>query len=154
MPQPPDTVRWREAAETDVAAVVALLSDDTLGRTRETGGLDAYRAAFRAMASENGNRLIVGTDADGTVIACFQLIVISGLSLNAARRAQIEAVRVADAHRGRGIGRALIVEAEDRARAAGASLMQLTSNATRARAHAFWAANGYEPTHVGFKKAL
>jgi len=36
----------------------------------------------------------------------------------------------------------------------GASLAQLTSDATRGRAHAFYARLGFAPSHLGFKRAL
>ena len=53
-------VVFREAAEADVAAVVALLSDDELGRGREGTDMTRYVAAFRDMRAEPDNRLIVG----------------------------------------------------------------------------------------------
>ena len=144
---------FRLATRADVTAVVALLADDVLGRGRESGQLDPYLAAFDAMQTEGGNQLIVG-EAGDRVLATYQLTVISGLSLSAARRAQIEAVRVDASLRGQGAGAALMADAEARARAAGASLMQLTSNASRTDAHRFYERLGYAPSHIGFKKPL
>lgn len=144
---------WRPATRADVGAVVALLADDPLGATRETADLAPYLAAFDAMQAEGNNTLMVGEQA-GRVVATYQLTFISGLSLNAARRAQIESVRVADALRGHGLGAALMADAESRARAAGCSLVQLTTNRTRTRAHEFYARLGYTPSHLGFKKSL
>ena len=144
---------FRLATRADVTAVVALLADDVLGRGRESGQLDPYLAAFDAMQTEGGNQLIVG-EAGDQVLATYQLTVISGLSLSAARRAQIEAVRVDASLRGQGAGAALMADAEARARAAGASLMQLTSNASRTDAHRFYERLGYAPSHIGFKKPL
>lgn len=146
-------IRWREGRRDDVAAVVALLADDVLGATRETAGLDCYLAAFDAMAAEGGNRLIVGETADG-IVATYQITFISGLSLGAARRAQIEAVRVSATVRGQGVGAALVADAEARARAAGCALLQLTSNATREGALRFYEAQGFVASHVGFKRVL
>ena len=144
---------FRLATRADVTAVVALLADDVLGRGRESGQLAPYLAAFDAMQAEGGNQLIVG-EAGDQVLATYQLTVISGLSLSAARRAQIEAVRVDASLRGQGAGAALMADAEARARAAGASLMQLTSNASRTDAHRFYERLGYAPSHIGFKKPL
>ena len=45
-------------------------------------------------------------------------------------------------------------DAEGRARAAGCSLMQLTTHRTRDRAHRFYERLGYEPSHKGYKKML
>jgi GNAT superfamily N-acetyltransferase len=145
--------RWRLATRDDVAAVVALLADDALGTTRESADLAPYLAAYDAMQDEGGNQLIVG-EADGRVVATYQLTFISGLSLKATRRAQVESVRVAADLRSRGIGAALMADAEARARAAGCGLIQLTTNRDRAQAHAFYVREGYQPSHVGFKKPL
>ena len=144
---------WREATRADVPAVVALLADDMLGHGRESAGVAPYLAAFDAMQEEGGNRLIAA-EQDGRVVACYQLTLISGLSLTAARRAQVEGVRVAADLRGRGLGAALMADAEARARAAGCQLIQLTTNATRTDAHRFYARLGFTPSHIGFKKPL
>lgn len=146
-------IRWRLAMRDDVAAVVALLTDDDLGARREVSDLAPYLAAFDAMTAEGNNHLIVG-DQDGVIVATYQLTFITGLSLRAARRAQVESVRVASNLRSTGIGAALMADAETRARAAGCSLIQLTTNRDRSRAHAFYARQGYEPSHLGFKKSL
>lgn len=144
---------WREAVESDVPAVVALLRDDVLGQGREGADLAQYEAAFRAMASEGGNQLIVG-EKDGAVLACYQITFITGLSLAASRRAQIESLRVAGDLRGQGVGTAMIADAEARARAAGCSLMQFTSNQSRSAAHRFYERLGFTPSHIGYKKPL
>ena len=146
-------IRWRLATRGDVAAVVAMLADDDLGARREVADLAPYLAAFDAMMAEGNNHLIVG-DQDGVIVATYQLTFITGLSLRAARRAQVESVRVASNLRSSGIGAALMADAEARARASGCSLIQLTTNRERSRAHAFYARQGYEPSHFGFKKSL
>lgn len=146
-------IRFRPATRDDVAVIVVLLSDDMLGRTRELADMSTYLAAFDAMQKENGNELYVG-ESEGRIVATYQLTLISGLSLSAARRAQIESVRIDTSLRGRGIGAALMADAEARARAAGAALIQLTSNAARKDAHRFYERLGYEPSHIGLKKLL
>lgn len=147
------TAVFREATETDLPAVVALLADDHLGQARESEDLAPYLAAFRQMAEDPNNRLIVGVE-DTRIVASYQLTLIPGISLSAALRAQIEGVRVASDVRGAGVGAALVADAEARARAAGARLIQLTMNTTRDRAHRFYRAQGFKPSHVGFKKYL
>ncbi|MGH1423341.1 MAG: GNAT family N-acetyltransferase [Pseudooceanicola sp.] len=148
------TVVFRPATRDDVPAVVALLADDSLGATRESSAdLAAYLAAFDAMQSEAANQLFVA-EADGQIIATYQLTFISGLSLRATRRAQIESVRVAARMRSSGIGADLMADAQSRAHAAGCGLIQLTTNRTRADAHRFYDRMGYVPSHVGYKKSL
>ena len=141
-------IRWR-----DVPAIVALLADDDIGATRESDDLSVYHAAFDAMSYEYGNTLIVG-ETDGRVVATYQLTFITGLSRQAGRRAQLEAVRVARKLRSEGVGRALIRDAEMRAVDAGCSLIQLTSDKSRTEALSFYTAAGFEPSHIGFKKNL
>lgn len=155
-------IHWRPGRRADVAAVVALLADDMLGATRETADPETYLAAFDAMAAEGGNQLIVGEAiagaatglAAGGIVATYQITFISGLSLGAARRAQIEAVRVSAAVRGHRVGAALVANAEARARAAGCTLIQLTSNAAREDALRFYERQGFTASHVGFKRYL
>lgn len=144
---------WREARRDDVPAVLALLAEDAMGSGLSPAGLDAGLAVFDAMQAEMGNRLIVA-EAGGRIIACYHLTMISGLSLSAARRAQVEGVRVACDLRGRGIGAALFADAEARARAGGCTLIQLTSNAAREDAARFYRRVGFTPSHIGFKKPL
>ena len=144
-------VTFREARRDDVPAVVTLLWDDVLGSGREAQEIDPYFTAFDDMTRGGGNVLIVG-EVNGRVIATYQMILIAGLSLGATRRAQIESIRVSSDHRGQGIGVLLMADAEARAKAGKAGLMQLTSDKRRTRAHPFYARHGFEPSHEGFKK--
>ena len=144
---------WRAARREDLAAIVALLADDTLGAGRESADLTRYLAAFDRIVTEGGNAVIVGEDA-GVVVATYQLTLIHGLSLAAATRAQIEGVRVRADRRGQGLGGALLADAEARARAGGATLMQLTSNAQRLAARRFYERHGFTASHTGFKRKL
>ncbi len=147
-------IAWRAATAADVPAVLALLAEDELGQGRESQDVAPYLAAFAAMQAEGNNHLIVGTDAAGMVRATYQLTCISGLSRRASRRAQVESVRVAAELRGQGIGALLMADAEARARAAGCTLLQLTSDRSRSRAHDFYLRLGYAASHLGFKKSL
>ncbi len=147
--------RVREARAADLPAILAMLVDDDLGRNREAPGEAAqdYARAFAAIAADANNTLLVG-ECDGAVVACLQLTLIPGLTRRGATRAQIEAVRVAASARGRGFGERLIAAALDHARARGARLAQLTSDARRPDAHRFYARLGFAASHVGFKREL
>ena len=146
-------IQFREARREDVAEIVALLRDDALGSAREGEELGPYLAMFDRVAANDMHQIVVG-DIGGRVVACYQLSFLDGLSLKAARRAQVEGVRVAADRRGQGLGAAMMADAEARARSAGCRLIQLTSNAARGRARAFYERLGYAPTHVGFKLPL
>lgn len=144
---------FREARAEDVPALVAMLADDSLGRGREGAPMAVYLAAFAEIEANPRESLIVG-ELEGRVVATCQLTILSGLSRGGARRALVEAVRVAGDLRGQGIGARLMAEAERRARAAGAGIIQLTTDKSRVRAHAFYERLGYEPSHLGMKKKL
>lgn len=147
------TVTFRDAGPGDVAAVVALLRDDSLGAVREDKDAALYDAAFAAMQAEGANTLVVG-EREGEIVATYQITFITGLSHRATRRAQVESVRVATHLRGQGIGHQLMEDAERRAVAGGCAMVQLTTHASRNRAREFYDAVGYDPTHVGYKKFL
>jgi len=83
-----------------------------------------------------------------------QLTMIQQLSAQGGKVAQIESVRVARARRSQGLGAILIRDAIERARAAGCSRVQLTSNQSRRDAHRFYERLGFVASHTGFKLAL
>jgi len=147
------SVAFRPARRDDVAAILALLRDDALGAARETMPLAEYHAAFDRMAGDAANLIVVG-EAQGAIVATYQITYIDGLSLRAARRAQVESVRVAQDRRGQGIGRAMFADVEHRARAAGCALIQLTMNQSRTGSAKFYAALGFTPSHIGYKRDL
>ena len=143
----------RDATPDDIDAIVAMLADDPLGRDREAPGDPAYRAAFDAIAAQQGNALIVA-ERDGVVIGCLQLTFLPGLSRKGQIRAQIEGVRVARVARNGGVGAALVEEALRRSRAAGCGMVQLATDRSRADAQRFYARLGFEASHVGMKMML
>ncbi|MBL9062728.1 GNAT family N-acetyltransferase [Tabrizicola sp.] len=146
-------VVFRDATRADVAAIVALLTDDPLGKGREGAEAQAYLDAFDDIAANPMHQLIVG-EAGGRIIACAQLTVLAGLSRGGSRRALIEAVRVAADLRSQGLGAALMAECEARARAAGCTMIQLTTDRSRLDAHRFYERLGYVASHLGMKKPL
>ena len=149
-------VVFRRAERRDVPAIVALLADDALGAKRER--LDdplpgAYYAAFEAVEAQRGNEIIVG-DLDGRIVACLQLVVTHGLARQGRSRATLESVRVASDLRNRRIGEKLVAFATERARSAGASFVQLTSDKSRTDAHRFYERLGFKASHEGMKLDL
>ncbi|SEN73254.1 Acetyltransferase (GNAT) family protein [Roseovarius tolerans] len=147
-------IRFRPARREEVPQIVALLRDDMFGQGRESGDMDRYVAAFDSMRQEGGNEVIVGLDPQDRVVATYQLTLIRGLSLAAARRAQVESVRIASQLRGQGLGHRMFADVEARARAAGCALVQLTMNSTREDARRFYEDLGFAASHTGFKLYL
>ncbi|MFI7641257.1 GNAT family N-acetyltransferase [Nonomuraea sp. NPDC049400] len=152
--QQTDKVLFRPARKEDVPAIVAMLADDHLGATREGDPHDErYLAAFERVDADPYDELIVA-EQDGEVVGTMQLTYLAGLSRLGAERCQIEAVRVAAAARGQGLGRRMIQWAVDRARERGCAMVQLTSDKSRTDAHRFYDNLGFTASHVGYKLSL
>ena len=148
-------MRFRDATEADLPAIVVMLADDALGAAREDLGPPlppAYAAGFRAMVVQGG-RIILAVDA-GEIIGCLQLNLLPGVALRGLLRAEMESVRVAAARRGGGVGAMLMQEAICQAREAGAGLMQLTTNLARTDAQRFYERLGFVRSHAGMKLSL
>jgi GNAT superfamily N-acetyltransferase len=144
----------RRTTAQDLPAIVAMLADDPLGAQRESPDQpEVYRAAFERVAADPNQYLAVA-ERDGQVVGTLQLTVIAGLSRRGAVRTVIEAVRVAAAERGSGLGTQLIEWAVAESRRQGAQLVQLTSDASRTDAHRFYRRLGFVDSHLGFKLAL
>ncbi|WP_406299613.1 GNAT family N-acetyltransferase [Embleya sp. NBC_00888] len=153
-------IEIRPAGRDDIAAIVGLLVDDTLGSGRDSQeDLTPYLAAFERVTADPNQELVVMTRPDPatgarTVIGTLQLTIIPGLSQRGTTRALVEAVRIAGSERGGGLGTILMRWTIDRARERGATLVQLTSNGTRENAHRFYRNLGFTDSHVGFKLTL
>ena len=144
----------REAALTDLPAILAMLAEDTIPADRETDPADPrYRAAFDTIAADP-NQMLVTAEIDGRVIGTLQLSFIPGLSFRGAWRGQIEAVRIASDLRGHGLGAKLIDWAVERCRARDCFMVQLTSSNARTDAHRFYKRLGWSQSHTGFKLKL
>ncbi|RAO14886.1 GNAT family N-acetyltransferase [Micromonospora noduli] len=147
-------VIYREAARTDLPAVIALLADDVLGKARDFTEVDeAYERAFAAIDADPRNQLIVAEQA-GELVGCLQITYIPGLGRHGSERSLIESVRVRSDRRGQGLGRDLMTWAIDRARERGCALVQLTTDKTRGDAHRFYLGLGFVASHEGMKLAL
>jgi len=169
-------ISFREATEADLPAIVAMLADDPLGKTREVGGktretpaekttapAPAYSAAFRDIAGDANNQLIVAATDDGTpeipeipeiIVGVLQLTFIPSLTYSGGMRAQIEGVRVHTNFRGSGVGRELMLHATALAKTKGCVLLQLTTDKARPDALRFYEGLGFTASHWGMKLRL
>lgn len=147
-------IHIRRARAADVEPIVALLADDELGITRESPtDLALYHRAYAELAADPNQTLAVADNGE-RVVGTLQLTIIPGLVRSGARRGQIEAVRVHESERGRGLGGTLIEWAVAEARSRGCALVQLTSDTRRVDAHRFYERLGFSATHTGFKLLL
>ncbi|WP_446664101.1 N-acetyltransferase family protein [Flexivirga sp. B27] len=147
-------VRVAEATADQVPAIVALLVDDVLGRDRESGDTAVYDEAFATIDADPTEHLLVLLDERDTVVGTAQLGFVRSLSRGGAIRAQVEAVRIGESLRGRGVGRAFFEFLIDAARREGAVLVQLTSDLQRGGAIRFYESLGFVHSHAGLKLAL
>lgn len=149
----PENVVFRSAYQGDLPAIVGMLADDELAKTRETTSPDSaavYAAAFEAIDRDNNNHLIVGLVED-RVIAVLQLTFIPNLTYSGGWRAQIEGVRVDRTMRGKGIGHKLIAFAIERARGRRCAIVQLTTDKRRPDVVSFYEGLGFKASHEGMK---
>ncbi|AKD56815.1 GNAT family N-acetyltransferase [Spirosoma radiotolerans] len=147
---------YRLATEADLPEIVSMLADDKLGATRETFQEPlpmAYLEAFRSITNDKQQELTV-VEADGVILATFQLTFIQYLTYRGSIRAQIEAVRVKSTHRGQGVGTELFQYAIQRAREKGAHILQLTTDKKRPEAKRFYISLGFVDSHEGMKLAI
>jgi GNAT superfamily N-acetyltransferase len=145
----------REATDDDLEAVVGLHAADAVGHGdawNETTE-PAYRTAFAVIAASADSRLYVAVE-DGRLVGSFLLTFMPGLTGRGMRHAVLRSVQVAADCRSRGIGAAMVAEAERLAAARGAGVVELTSNLQRDAAHRFYRRLGYVQSHAGFKKLL
>ncbi|HRK17796.1 MAG TPA: GNAT family N-acetyltransferase [Hyphomicrobiaceae bacterium] len=151
-----DNLAFRDAIEADLPAIIALLGDDQFGQARNPAfetNREKYLAAFRELEA-NPNDGYVVAEAGGRIVGVMQLSYLRGLSYSGGLRAQVESVRIASDLRGRGLGSKMMEEACRRARARGAVLVQLTTDARRIEARRFYERLGFSGSHVGMKKFL
>lgn len=148
----------RRAVVADLPAIVALLESDPVTRARgdfaEPVAGSVYRGAFERIDADPAQLLVVADLPEAPVVATMQLTWIPGLARAGSTRLQVEAVRVDEVHRSRGIGAALVRWACEEGERRGATLVQLTSDRRRERAHAFYERLGFTGSHVGYKRRL
>lgn len=145
----------RVACRDDLSRIVAMLRDDPLGQSREAARADdpAYAAAWEAIERDPNQRPLV-LDDDGEAVGCARLTFVPGLSRAGMWRGQIEGVRVARSHRGRGAGRLLIERAVELCRERGCGLVQLTTDKQRPDALRFYEGLGFAASHEGMEAAV
>ncbi|KKL49478.1 hypothetical protein LCGC14_2315100 [marine sediment metagenome] len=147
----------RIARKTDVFAIVAMIANDNLGSLRENFQNPlppAYYDAFENISHDQNQELMVMETEDGMIIGTLQLSFIQYLTYQGGIRAQIEAVRVHEQYRGKGIGQKLLEWAIQRAKEKRAHVVQLTTDKKRGNAFKFYEKLGFAASHEGMKLHL
>lgn len=149
-------VTFRPANLDDLPVIVAMLADDELGSQREDASVPLnpkYTRSFDAI-DKDPNQLLVVAEDNQVLAGCLQITFIPGLSRLGSWRGQIESVRIASGHRGRGLGREMFEWAIAECRRRGCGLVQLTTDKGRGGAHQFYTALGFTASHEGLKLIL
>ncbi|UII79116.1 GNAT family N-acetyltransferase [Flagellimonas sp. CMM7] len=147
----------RKAKKEDVSVIVQMIANDKLGKLREDYKLplpEKYFEAFENIDTDPNQELVVIEDEFGKVIGTLQLSFIQYLTYQGGIRAQIEAVRVHEAHRGKGIGKILFQWAIEQSKLKGAHVVQLTTDKKRPDAMEFYKTLGFVASHEGMKLHL
>jgi GNAT superfamily N-acetyltransferase len=149
-----ESVVIREAELRDVQRLVELMESGSLGVHQELPTVDlAYQRALTEILETDGNDVLVAVSG-GALVGMCQLVIFRHLQSNGGLCAEIESMHVHPDFRSQGIGGQLLEAAVKRAERSGCYRVQLTSNKQRHDAHRFYVREGFDPSHVGFKRVL
>jgi GNAT superfamily N-acetyltransferase len=110
--------------------------------------VEAVASRFEEIQGAPDYALFVAKDEDGKVVGYIQ-INREPCTLLAGPRADVAALVVDQTVRSKGIGAALLQEAEKWAVVQGLSMIRVRSNVSRTDAHRFYQKNGYEISKTG-----
>jgi GNAT superfamily N-acetyltransferase len=150
---PPEPVTIRDAGVADAPRLVALIAAGALEPGPAETDLTPYADAIREIADAPHSAVLVA-EIRGHVVGMCQLVAFRHVQQRGGLCAELESMHVDPRERGGGIGGVLLEAAVTRAREWGCYRVQLTSNSGRTDAHRFYAAHGFAPSHVGFKRTL
>ena len=97
--------------------------------------------------------LTVVLDQD-QIVGTFHLSFLQYLTYKGGERAQLEAVRVHQEYRGKGLGKKMLEYVIQRCKDRGCHMIQLTSDKLRPNAIEFYKSFGFVNSHEGFKLHL
>ena len=148
------SLTFKKATPSDLLSIIHLLANDPLGKLREDFRLplpQAYYDAFERIDQDPNQELVAVKNENEELIGTLQLSFIPYLTYRGGIRAQIEAVRIREDQRGKGLGEQLFQWAINRAKERGAHLIQLTTDKKRPDALRFYEKLGFQATHEGMK---
>lgn len=147
-------MNFRKATQQDVPSIVQMIANDDLGKTRENYQIplpQEYFEAFTAINADPNQELIVVENNDSEIIGTLQLSFIQYLTYQGGIRAQIEAVRIREDQRGKGIGQKMFEWTIERAKQKRAHVLQLTTDKKRSETKRFYEKLGFIASHEGMK---
>ena len=144
-----------ELPDADLRSASAIDADDVAALLSEMGYPCSVAEAREriGLITANDRQALVLARSGGRVCGLIALDFMYYLPLGTTT-CRVTALVVTPTAQGLGIGRALLKEAERRARVGGAARIELTSGSQRTEAHAFYRACGYKDSSVRFVKLL
>ena len=139
-------MKFRKATISDVPAIVEMIADDKLGKTREDFKIplpDKYYDAYKNINTDSNQELIVVENDKLEVVGTMQLSFIQYLTYQGGIRAQIEAVRIRKDQRGKGLGKKLLFWLEEKAKEKGFKIIWLDAMNKQPQAFQFYEKLGY-----------
>lgn len=147
----------RKARINDLEIIINLLLErDEISKIQEQQTVElnpSYIDTFYKIDADPNHYLMVIEDGNEIVGTC-HLTMMPSLTFLGSTRMQIEAVRVAEKHRGKKIGEWMINAAILYGKSRGALIIQLTTNKKRLRAKRFYERLGFKSSHEGMKLYL
>lgn len=125
------------------------------GLTAELGYPDReeeVRRRFESVSEQPAHKVVVA-ERDAKVVGLMSFHALD-LLYGIGKLARITALVVTASQRSAGIGKMLVAKAEELAREAGCTRIELTSNNRRVEAHKFYESLGYEVSHKRFTKVI
>ena len=147
-------MKFRKAKRQDLIEIVRMIANDKLGALREDFQEplpETYYQAFDNINNDPNQELIVVEGKNQDIIGTMQLSFIQYLTYQGGIRAQIEAVRIREDQRGKGIGEKMFKWAIEKSKERGAHVLQLTTDKKRPEAIKFYEDLGFIKSHEGMK---
>ena len=139
----------REASEDDIPAILDLYS--SAGITADAAfTVEEGREHLKTFKRYPSLRVFVAI-IDENVAGTYELLIMDKLAKRGKRSGIVEDVAVSPGHRGRGIGRAMMMHAREQCRQAGCYKLTLSSNFKREEAHRFYDALDFERHGYSFR---
>lgn len=135
-------IEIREIQREDLKAILNLLAQPDMDDRPAFNEQEAQAVLMKIQATPN--HVVFVAEVAGEIVGTFALCLVQHLAHRGARSAVVEDVVVKSAWQGRGVGKAMMQHATERARAAGCYKIMLSSGLGRAGSHRFYEGLGFE----------
>ncbi len=150
----PENLIIRKACAVDIDPLVRLINaggpEDKPRQNLPEELPSTYFEAFE-LIDQDTNQYLMVAELNGEIVGTFQLTYLYHLAAAARPDAQLEAIHVKGALRGKGIGTTMLQWALEHANSKGVRRVQLTTDKRRIEAHSLYKRLGFTFSHQGAK---